>query len=443
MEDAAEDAGKMGASTTIGKLLKEIVDQVRNRHADSIADALADVALKLSADSEDKDEDLKALDGDIAAELKNIFPGITAKTHIPIPEFPEFIKGATVKIFEPSYDVEHGRDVRALGHGAQRAVQISLIKCLANRKNQAGGDAARTTLILLDEPELYLHPQAVETIRDALVQLSQQGYQVIFTTHSANMIARQDAANVSLVRRKSDKGTYCIPTLAQAVKNAILEAEHQSVTLFELTNSSKFLFSEVVLLVEGKTEKILLPRIYELEFARRIEADRIALIDVGSANSLTSTMMVLEKMGIPNLAAADLDFAFRGAVSAGMIEDNSPDINACKAIFQRLEKEGKLELHGGLPRNQKGGPTAAEGFEKLAECSDATPHIKNLKNQLQKNNVWLWPLGAIEKQLGLQSKNSSEEYVRFMKQIAHEEYRAALVGYEEVKAMLNRLKQLA
>jgi predicted ATP-dependent endonuclease of OLD family len=441
MEDAAEDAGKMGAGTTIGKLLKEIVDSVSGRHAGSISAALADVAQHLAAESENKDQDLKSLDDAIAAELKSIFPGITAKTHIPIPEFPEFMKGATVKIFEPNYAAENGRDVRAMGHGAQRAVQIALVKCLANRKNNSASKA-RTTLLLLDEPELYLHPQAVETIRAALAKLAQEGYQVVFTTHSGSMIARDDAPNVSLVRRTSDKGTYCLPTLAQSVKNAIAEAEHQSVTLFELTNSSKFLFAEIVLLIEGKTEQILLPEIHQVEFSRRFEADRIEIIDVRSASNLSSTIKVLENMGIPTKAVADLDFAFRAAIDAKLISREDEDIRACREIFKRLESEGKVKLDGGLP-TKGNGKSAAQGYEELAASPDALPYLQALREKLRVQKIWIWPLGAIEKQLDLKAKSSTAEFVRFIKNLPDKEFRDGIIGYGDVKAMLDWAREVA
>ena len=51
-----------------------------------------------------------------------------------------------------------------LGHGAQRSIQMTLIRHLADLKlnNQ---EQATTTLLLIDEPELYLHPQAIEILR--------------------------------------------------------------------------------------------------------------------------------------------------------------------------------------------------------------------------------------------------------------------------------------
>jgi hypothetical protein len=50
-------------------------------------EALADIALKLTAESGEKDATLVSLDEQIETELEKIFPGVSAKTHIPTPEF--------------------------------------------------------------------------------------------------------------------------------------------------------------------------------------------------------------------------------------------------------------------------------------------------------------------------------------------------------------------
>lgn len=150
MENATDDVGKYAAGTTIGKLIKEIVDDVAARNAGQVTAALTDVASRLSADGAAKDETLVDLDRRIQTELNKFFPGVTAKTHIQVPEFGDFFKSATIKIYDNQYDNANGRDASSFGHGAQRSVQIALIKCLSEIKRAAAANAARTTLLLLD-----------------------------------------------------------------------------------------------------------------------------------------------------------------------------------------------------------------------------------------------------------------------------------------------------
>ena len=76
------------------------------------------------------------------------------------------------------------RPISSFGHGAQRSAHMALIKLLADMTSVAGGNPGGTIVLLIDEPELCLHPQAVELLRESLLLLSTQNFQVIFSTHS-------------------------------------------------------------------------------------------------------------------------------------------------------------------------------------------------------------------------------------------------------------------
>lgn len=138
MENAAEDVGKFATGTTIGKLIKEIVEPITKAQSDGLEAALEVVAQKLSADGDEKDQTLVDLDNKIESALGSFFPGISVKTHIQTPNFSDFLKGATVRLFEDGYDNSEGRDAASFGHGAQRSIQIALIKCLADIKKVMG-----------------------------------------------------------------------------------------------------------------------------------------------------------------------------------------------------------------------------------------------------------------------------------------------------------------
>lgn len=413
MENASEDVGKFGTSTTIGKLMRAIIAPVIEAHSGSVEAALAGVASKLSANSEEKDQNLINLDTRMQNEIEKFFPGVSVRTHIETPEFSDFLKGATVKIFEGDPSATIGRDASSFGHGAQRSVQIALIKCLADIER--GEVAGRTTLLLIDEPELYLHPQAVELVRSSLKKLASEGYQVILTTHSANMITRDDAANALLIRRDSTDGTVAYPRIEETVRAAIIGEDHQSATLFDLTNSSKILFSEKAVLAEGKTEKAVLPDLFKFATTKTLDEERLGLVDLGGSSNVPGAMNVLNTMNVPVKSIVDLDFAFKVATKFGLIEEHHASIVACKAIFQILEGAGQCLLgDDGLPRNPKKNETglsAAEAFELLAKQGDAGDHIEILHNALKENGIWLWKLGAIEAHLGLPGKTSGDHRI--------------------------------
>lgn len=431
MENAAEDVAKFGSGTTIGKLLKEIMMPVIERHSPIVAEALHDIGRRLSANAADKDETLVELDGRIQGELSKLFPGVSAKTHIPVPEFADFMKAATIRIFEEGYENLDGRDASSFGHGAQRSIQIALIKCLAEVRRVGGGNAGRTTLLLIDEPELYLHPQAVEVVRAALNRLARDGYQVLITTHSANMISRSDAPNALLIRRTAVGGTTCYPRIKDAVRIAIQDAEYQSEALFALSNSSKILFSERVGIIEGKTERTILPAIFQHEHGLTPDEDKIGLVDIGGTTNIPDTMRVLNAMGVPCKAIVDLDFAFRIAPIKGLLDPEHADLVSCRAVLSQLRDEGLVGLDAdGLPTKHNGAPAAA-AFERLARHHAAIPCIARLHGELKALGVWMWTKGAIEAHLGIAKTNAAQR--SFLADLRDDNYRAAIPDYQSVR----------
>lgn len=408
MQDAAEDVAKFGKTTTIGQILNQMMEPVRNEQNEAIEQALVEIRNKLSAESTDKDAQLESIDNLIDIEVKKFFPGVTVKTHIPVPQFDDFLKGGTVKIFEEGlHQDDQGRAVSTMGHGSQRAIQMALIKCLSEvKKEDVAG--SRTTLLLIDEPELYLHPQAIERVRVALKALADTGYQVVFTTHSAHMIASEDAENVVFIRRTPERGTYCRPSIKTAIRASITDADHQAEMLFSLTQSTKILFADSVLLAEGKTELRLFPGIFKKVTGKTLEEMKIALVEVGGSSSIPPAMKILEAMGLPVRGIVDLDFAFKEAPRKRIIDRDCEEISSCLAILKALQDSDKVSLSDdGLPQKHQGKP-ASYGYERLAEQSDAIPKINEIHRRLREQGLWLWTKGAIEPHLGLSGKTVTD-----------------------------------
>ncbi len=433
MENATEDVGKFATGTTIGKLIKEIIAPVKATHAAPVTQALADIAKKLSADGEEKDQTLVDLDQKIQNELNSLFPGVSAKVHIPTPNFDDFIKNATIKVFEGT---DEGRDASSFGHGAQRSVQVALIKCLSKIKAEIKGTENRTTLLLIDEPELYLHPQAIDSMQSALNRLSGEGYQVVFSTHSANMIGRKDAPNSLLIRRQEEAGTMAYPRIKDAVQSAIDDAQQQADLLFSLSNSTKVLFSEKIILVEGKTERTILPEVFYHRILSSLGEKKIGLVPVDGSGSIRNTMNILDAMKIPRKAIVDLDFAFR---ISGFLEDTDQNIEACKLLFADYAAQGTVSLEGDLPTKHYGIP-AAKAYEKLASDPAANLHIESIHNKLRALGIWCWKKGTIESHLGLASKKASE-HARFIGKLDDRTYLDGLPDYAGVEDMLDWLAE--
>ncbi|QXP69678.1 AAA family ATPase [Polaribacter sp. R2A056_3_33] len=402
MENSEEDVSKSKSSTTIGKLLSEIIGPIEQQYGaklKTVLDGLKDV---LDADGSNRATELSDFDTEVNQKLDSFFPDINIKVHVPTPELKEVFSKGTIKVYENQS--LNGTDVSALGHGAQRSIQMTLIRHLADLKT-ASQQQTTTTLLLIDEPELYLHPQAIEILRKSLKTLANQGYQIIFTTHSPFIITEKDIANTILVRKNTTLGTHKRNSLKSAIPQVEQNAQHQLTLMFALSNSSNILFSERVILTEGKTENRLMPFLIEKISGNSLGVNKCALVQQGGSGNTKKSKLVLDMMDLPCKAIVDLDYAFKQAIDDGFLEANDTDILACQTEMANLATTNGINLNNGWPTKRNSSMTAEEAFALLAQSPSIQVNIQNLKAKLTSNGIWIWTKGAIEKHLNIQGKN--------------------------------------
>lgn len=411
MQDAAQDAAKNTSGSTLGKLLKEVLGTVAEQHGQQISDAVDDLKAILSAEGDNRAPELNEIDTATNTALGELFPGIQVRAEIPAPTIQALFKAGTIKIRDPQRgDSWHEFD--SMGHGAQRTIQMALVRCMAERGRQDDDPSCR--LLLIDEPELYLHPQAIEQVRSALVALTLIGYQVVFSTHSPMLIGSDSVPNTLLIR-KGDDGTKVLPTLSQAAKDKIANNRAQAEVLFSLSNSSQILFCEKVLLVEGSTEARLVPFLYEKAFNRTLGLDKIALVPLGGSGNTKKARDILDAMGIEHQSVVDLDVIFRMGQDYGVIGPQNATIDACKAHFAQRHQNGEIGLTSGLPEKiSPGGIKAADVYAECAASPDLLAPITALHEDIKNNHsMWVWPVGDIERVLDLTGKGE-KHWVRFI-----------------------------
>lgn len=402
MEDAAEDAGSNKTSTTIGKLIAQLTAPLRDGHGDDIVAALEIIRTRLGATGEGRASELVEADTGVNKQLSTLFPGLTVKLHVEPPSISDLLKAGTVRIFEGENSV--GREIDLLGHGAQRSVQIALIQYLAERLRDSGNTTDGRVLLLVEEPELYLHPQAIARVREALRTLSTGRFQVVVSTHSPLMLELDDLPSTVLVARVAPQPTVVRTSLREGLSSVLADAPSQSRLLMEMSNAQHILFSDRVLLAEGQTETRVLPAVFTRLMGRALDAERIGIVGPGGSGQLHKCLAVLKAMGVSVRAVADLDYALRTAPSNGLLEDGHPALDQLREITKRLSLVHGFEIApDGFPK-RGGAIGAAEAIELIAREADADAPILQLHDALLQHDVWLWRKGAIEAHFGIDGK---------------------------------------
>ena len=403
MEDASEDVGKFGAKNTIGLLLKRVLDRIHQQNAaavETMRHALSQVSDHLNGDN--RMAELGTFENEATAAIASFFPGLSFHIDFATPAIDDLFKSSTINLSDA---LDSKRPFTSFGHGAQRSAHMALIKLLADLNGAGSANAGGTTMLLIDEPELYLHPQAIELLRVALLQLSTQNFQVVFSTHSPLLIGRDHALQTLMIYKDNQHRTVARQKL-QSAATAMQAHPHHAEVVFSLQTATHLLFSDRVLLVEGKTESMLVPQIYQTSRGHSYAHDKGCFVSGSGSGALLPLMQILRAVGFSPRAVADLDFAFKVAPQAQLISSTHSAIVACKAWFAANAAAIGVYLDtDGLPTkrdpktNNLSALTAAEAFEQMTIAMPT--EIAEIVQELRAHDIWLWSRGAIEAHLGI------------------------------------------
>lgn len=414
------------------KLMHEIFKPLERKFGGELSQVIEQFTELLSPGSDCQAEEIKAFDKEVNSALRPLFPSVRVELNIPVPTLETFLKSATIKVVDEDDGFE--RDISRMGAGSQRAIQMALIRYLAEIKKHHNNHYLSRKLLLIDSPELFLHPQAVELVRVALKNLSNEGYQVVFATHSAQMVTSEDVSTSLLIRKNRERGTFMRKRMEDAVRQVVKDAPSQLQMLFSLSNSNELLFADYVLLTEGKTEWRVLPALFERITGQSFALIKCALVRQGGVSNTRKSMQVLSAMDIPVRAIVDLDYAFTTATRDGFLSANDPDITECRNLFRELACHNHLRLVNGLPVNKHSNISASTAYAMMASMPEAERPIRNIHNKLCEQGIWVWTRGAIEEHLGLNGKNEMV-WRNFIERSKSKNFVQTLPDYDGIEAL--------
>ena len=162
--------------------------------------------------------------------------------------------------------------IEHLGNGMKSIYMLSLLETYIEDEKRI------PSIIIVEYPELFLHPSLQKTASKILYRLSKKN-QIIFTTHSPNMIANFTKGQICQIVLDDD--SYSI-----ARQNVDVDA-----ILNDLGYSANdFLNVDFVFIVEGKQDKtrfpLLLKKYYSEVYDRSGELSRISIITTNSCTNI-------------------------------------------------------------------------------------------------------------------------------------------------------------
>jgi CRISPR-associated exonuclease Cas4 len=283
-------------------------------------------------------------------------------------------------------------DISRKGDGLQRALIFALIRSLAkisNLKENSEEDitedkknrqSSKSSFFILEEPELCLHPQAQRQLFDSLVVLSNSGNQVIICTHSSSFLSLEYYKSICIVKRDNlREGTYCLQCKDDLFHDAT-DKEIFNLIYWLNPDRSELFFANKVILVEGQTDKTIIPLLAsKLGFFKH----EYTLIDCGSKDNMKYYIKLLNKFSIPYIVVYDKDHQAYKDINARNCADNSSKIieeHIDKSIGKSIQFINDIEEELGImDKNDKNKPYKA--LQKVSEEGYIIP--ESLKKKIE------------------------------------------------------------
>lgn len=157
-------------------------------------------------------------------------------------------------------------------------------------------------ILAVEEPEQNLEPVNQRLVTRSLLMTAETGAtQVILTTHAPDVAAAVPLADVFLAR--DFPGGPSVRALRDAAP-----AEHKFFERHARGPLVDGLYAELVVLVEGQTERGALPVLWQKERpGRALDENRIELIDCAGIDHMRSYVRFFRALGIPVVAVCDAD----------------------------------------------------------------------------------------------------------------------------------------
>jgi putative ATP-dependent endonuclease of OLD family len=228
---------------------------------------------------------------------------------------------------------DFGQEFQAskMGMGVQASLSIAILRAYGELK------LTNKPPIFIDEPELYMHPQAQrnfyrilrglsEDIRNEQGELIREGLQIFYSTHSPDFLDAGHFDEIFLTRRPvdatgEDEGTKIfrgnparfvtdwevrnpgktsnVSTIFSLYQNALEQTA-------DTKAASEAFFAKKIILVEGGTEALGLPVFFDaIDF--NLDKHGISIVSVGGKTELDRFYRLYNEFGIPTYVVFDGD----------------------------------------------------------------------------------------------------------------------------------------
>ncbi|MCF2221026.1 AAA family ATPase [Chryseobacterium sp. PS-8] len=306
LDDVGKDKSKT-LQTGFSDFYKES-NKEDNSNVEDLETVLTDFSSKL-------DTKYKVVLDDILKEIKNfgIEPHVTIPPILLKSEFnSETILKNNIKYYYENGEIPLPENYNGLGYSNLIFLVLKVVSFIEKFKKTKAEDKAEFLTILIEEPEAHLHPQMQQVFIKQITKLIKEtniSVQLIISSHSSHIIAE---AGID-IDKGFDRIRYFNKIDNEIEINDFNNFKHKDNDketfrfLKQYLNLHKcdIFFADKVIMVEGVTEKMLLPLMID-KVAPSLKNEYISILEVGGAYT-QKFKEILHFIKIKTLVITDID----------------------------------------------------------------------------------------------------------------------------------------
>ncbi|EKO3798898.1 ATP-dependent endonuclease [Vibrio harveyi] len=304
---------KTTGKSPFNQLLSSVVMPVISRSEEFrvFKEAIRLLTEKMQGQGESEFTEIRSITDSLTSRLSGILDAEVLMS-LDTPDSEKFINsGATLLVNDG-----HTTSPDNQGNGAQRALTFALLETIARMESSGDGEQTKSTVLLFEEPELYIHPHLMRKLKGILETIgSSANWQVLSTTHSPFLIdVATDPKSLVLVSRSNRGEPTEIKQLttdpfATAIHGAKERQALRAALDFHPTVCEAF-FANRVVLVEGDSEVAVFKRAKELLEAFGLDTSTVentTIVSCGGKWTIPAIARLLSNFGVQFRIIHDMD----------------------------------------------------------------------------------------------------------------------------------------
>jgi putative ATP-dependent endonuclease of OLD family len=321
VREAAEES-KGTKTSPFGKLLSAILNTVGTERKKEIERVLTEISQQMNRTGGEKRVPLIAnTERDLNTLLGDFFGGCDLEIEFQTPTLESLLSAPRLFI-----DDGFRNSIENKGHGLQRAVIFTILRRYAEFVTSAAEGRNRSLILAIEEPELYMHPQAQRTIRRVLRKVVTGGDQVIFCTHSSllvdvayfdEIIRVESVQQIVNGRKTTESKAWQLPmqkmiddleTRVPKIAGKITPASLRDLYSHAYNpRRNEGFFASKIILVEGLTEEYSLPIYADALQECAFDPRNISVVECGGKGAMDRLFRIFNELHIPCYLILDYD----------------------------------------------------------------------------------------------------------------------------------------